>query len=1550
MKRFIPLSMLAVMLIGVLMLSSVLFTAAQDDDRLAPDGMPGESYFAPVVVDITLNGDASDWAGVPTVTIPGDAGPDAGKAGVSFAATSDGEYLYLLGMVYDDNIISGEHGTDYWNEDSLEFYINGTGDLTLSSYVDGTVQITVPALNATTNETVIAGVQGLTADATLEAVTTEYGWVVEVAVPLENNIWRIKPEHGNVIGFQVHLNSASKDNRDAKYIWSIYDPADQSYINPSLFGRLIFFEIGQEADPDMGVPEPTPTQIPVDLDADYRKPWLSTEERVEDLVGRMTLDEKIGQMTLVEKGSIWDAEVTAKAIGGVLSGGGGGPDGDNSVTAWRDMVKGYQNAALQARLGIPLIYGVDAVHGHSNVTGAVFFPHNIGLGAANDPDLMTRIGQATANEMIATGIYWNYAPVLAVPQDIRWGRTYEAFGQDTGLVSSLATAYLVGMQGESLSDPLTVMGTPKHFVGDGGVVWGTGSGDYQIDQGDMQVDEETLRSVHLPPYQAVIDAGAQSIMISFSSWNGTKLHGHDYLINDVLKGEMGFTGFVVSDWAGIDQVDLDYYTAVVTSINAGVDMNMVPYNYNRFISTMKKAVENGDITEERIDDAVRRILTVKFNLGLFEVPYGHDELLDYVGGDEHRALAREAVQKSLVLLKNEGDLLPLATDTPVIYVAGQAADDVGIQLGGWSISWQGGSGDVTPGTTLLEAIEATVSPETTVVYNRAGNFSDSIDAEGNPIIADVCVAVVGERPYAEGQGDDARLRLPRGDVSALNNMADSCDKLIVVLVSGRPMIIETALEDSDAFVAVWLPGTEGQGVADGLFGLTPITGKLSFEWPASIEQLPLGSTDEAPLFPMGYGLETEATLAAGGEGDPITQLMANFEGKIGYTQDEHGNNIGFVPWGDAPDNIVLEPVALEGDLALPDQSKANTALRVSYDIAAYGGFTHVLTDGENWITQDWSGYSALEFWFYGANSGGVIQVEIFDNRAPGATGDSAERWFYRITDDFEGWQQFSIPFAEFQRRTDWQPGGAPDDGLNLTEVHGYAFGFPAGVGAQVNYIDHVRLTGTTGGGVNLLPPVPPVPRPVVAMPTIPTEPYNFDGEWQLLWSDEFDAEAGTPINTEFWTCETGGHGWGNNQLEYDNDRVENVSHDGEGNLVITAIQEQLEGSDCWYGDCEYTSARCKTQGKFEFTYGKVEGRIKVPFGQGLWPAFWMLGADFPEVGWPNSGEIDIMEYVGKEPQTTYGTIHGPGYSGGAGIGSPVEYDSDVADDYHVFGIEWEPNVIRWYVDGELFYTASVDALVGRKWVFDHDFFLLINVAVGGHWPGNPDETTTFPQQMHIDWIRVYQRGEEEPEAQETEETPAASAGTPADPLLADFADGISMAQDEHGNNVGFVPWGDTPDNVVLEVVPAEGDLALDGVEAALSVSFDIAAWGGFTHVLTDGESWVPQDWTSYDTLNFWLYGANSGGVIQVEIFDNRAPDATGDSAERWFYRITDDFEGWQQVSIPFAEFQRRSDWQPGGAPDDGLGLNEVHGYAFGLPGGVGAHTVYLAQVELSSAD
>lgn len=603
---------------------------------------------------------------------------------------------------------------------------------------------------------------------------------------------------------------------------------------------------------------------PADIDA-----------RVEELLAQMTLAEKIGQMTQVETNSINPQDITNLGIGSILSGGDGFPPAGNAPQDWVALVNGYQDYALRSRLGIPMIYGIDAVHGIGHLRGGTIFPQNIGLGAANDPDLMTRIGQATAREMLALGIPWNFAPVVAVPQDIRWGRTYEGYGENTDLVTSLGVAYLQGLQTAPAPGPaapgqsLYVLATPKHFLGDGGTAWGSSvtviQHPYLLDQGDMRVDEETLRAKFLPPYKAAIDAGAMSIMVSFSSWNGTKMHAQQYLLGEVLKGELGFRGFVVSDWQAIDQIPGDYYGDVVTSINAGLDMIMVPVDYLTFISTLTKAVSSGDVPVERIDDAVRRILRAKFALGLFDHPYADETLLATIGSDEHRALAAEAVHKSLVLLWNKDQTLPLAKDTPLIFVAGQGAIDIGMQSGGWTAGWQGKLGAITPGTTLLDGVKALAAEGSRVEFNRFGNFDKIVGADGKPALADVGIVVVGEEPYAEGIGDRADLSLSERDRTLIEKMRSRSHKLVVVVLSGRPLVLTEQLASLDALVAAWLPGSEGAAMADVLFGEVPFSGKLSYTWPRGNGQLPFDFANlpaegcDAPLFPYGYGLTFEDT-------------------------------------------------------------------------------------------------------------------------------------------------------------------------------------------------------------------------------------------------------------------------------------------------------------------------------------------------------------------------------------------------------------------------------------------------------------------------------------------------------------------------------------------------------------------------------------------------------------------------------------------------------------------------------------------------------------------
>ncbi|SDY45314.1 beta-glucosidase [Saccharopolyspora shandongensis] len=574
----------------------------------------------------------------------------------------------------------------------------------------------------------------------------------------------------------------------------------------------------------------------------YRDATRPVADRVDDLMARMSLQDKIGQMTQAERLAADPGAAAAAGIGSILSGGGSAPT-PNTAEAWADMYDAYQRAAIAAPLGIPIIYGVDAVHGHNNVHGATIFPHNIGLGATNDPGLVERIGRATAEEVAGTGIDWDFAPCLCVARNDRWGRTYESFGETPERPTAMASA-VTGLQGSTLDGPASVLATAKHYVGDGGTTGGD-------DQGNTEVDEAGLRAVHLPPFQAAIERGVGSVMISYSSWNGVKMHTGDYLINDVLKGELGFTGFVVSDWQAIDKIDgQEGFTAdeVRDSVNAGLDMIMVPNEYQEFMALLRAEVEAGRVPMERIDDANRRILTKKFELGLFERPFTDRSLTGTVGSAEHRELAREAVRESQVLLKNDGNLLPLAKDGGKIFVAGKNADDIGNQSGGWTISWQGGSGPITSGTTILRGIQQAVSPGTEVTYDRNGN---GIDGSYR-----AAIAVVGETPYAEGEGDRPEgMGLDEEDQTTLARLQESGVPVIVVTVSGRPLDIAADLPEWDALLAAWLPGTEGAGIADVLFGDHNPTGTLPMTWMAGADQQPINDGDgQKPLFPYGYGL------------------------------------------------------------------------------------------------------------------------------------------------------------------------------------------------------------------------------------------------------------------------------------------------------------------------------------------------------------------------------------------------------------------------------------------------------------------------------------------------------------------------------------------------------------------------------------------------------------------------------------------------------------------------------------------------------------------------
>jgi beta-glucosidase len=610
--------------------------------------------------------------------------------------------------------------------------------------------------------------------------------------------------------------------------------------------------------------------------------------KVESLLAMMTLDQKLGQMIQGERMSVTPEDVKASHLGSILSGGGSTP-GKNRPADWIAMNDAYWMASMSTddgRLPIPILYGVDAIHGHANVLGATVFPHNIGLGAAHDAELIERVARMTAREILATGVEWTFAPTLAVVGDLRWGRTYESYSEDPALVASYAGAFVRGLQGDLGRD--SVIACAKHWVGDGGTTNG-------VDQGNTVLSEAELERTHMAPYLPAIRGGVLTVMASYNSWNGKRCHGHRYLLTDVLKGRMGFSGFIVSDWDGADYLSKNFAEAVAMAVNAGIDMFMVSADWRRCLNQLKTLVGNGTIPMERVDDAVRCILRVKHLYGLFERPRPAERYWsrrDALGAREHREVAREAVRKSLVLLKNQDGLLPVKRSARIL-VAGKNADNRGHQCGGFTVAWQGTSGNefIIGGTSIWEGIRA-VAPSAVL----------SIDgAAADPKAHDLAIVVIGERPYAEGMGDirsseqvgagsgpagaagdsgegspvgagsgpgGPTTRLPAygktielaalhpEDLATIRAITSRKIPVVVVLVSGRPLVINQELAEASTFVAAWLPGSEGQGVADVLFGDHDFQGTLSFAWPASV------SEPKSPLFPLGFGLRY-------GKGKPV---------------------------------------------------------------------------------------------------------------------------------------------------------------------------------------------------------------------------------------------------------------------------------------------------------------------------------------------------------------------------------------------------------------------------------------------------------------------------------------------------------------------------------------------------------------------------------------------------------------------------------------------------------------------------------------------------------
>jgi beta-glucosidase len=622
----------------------------------------------------------------------------------------------------------------------------------------------------------------------------------------------------------------------------------------------------------------------------YKNSHLPTAQRVDDLLSRMTLAEKIGQMTQAERVDV-DADpslITTNGLGSILSGGGSTP-ATNTPEAWADMVDRFQEAALETRLGIPLLYGVDSVHGHGNLQGATVFPHNIGLGATRDPGLVEKIGHITAIETRASGPQWAFAPCICVARDDRWGRTYESFGEDPKLVTQMETA-IDGLQGDGARDlarPDRVLATAKHYAGDGLTSYKfdpTQPPAYTIDQGIDEVSRADWDRLALAPYKpAVRKHHVGSVMPSFSSvdWtddglgNPIKMHANKELITDVLKGQLGFDGLVISDWRAIRQIPGPYREQVRLSVLAGIDMFMEPIQapnnpdgWDVFIPTLTSLVDDGEVPMSRIDDAVSRILTAKFELGLFEHPFTDRRNIDTIGNKAHRKVARRAVAESQVLLKNRQDTLPLSPGKKQpVYVAGSNADNIGNQAGGWTLTWQGGSTNVIPGQTVLDAVRAT--SRSRVQFSETASDPVPANAAG--------VVVVGETPYAEGFGDvngpqwafdpgDNNVPRPKktmllsdADQLAIRRVCSRAESCTVLVVSGRPMIIPPELgAQIDALVASWLPGSEGMGVADVLFGKRGFTGKLPVSWPRSVAQEPINVGDAGydPLYRFGFGLRT----------------------------------------------------------------------------------------------------------------------------------------------------------------------------------------------------------------------------------------------------------------------------------------------------------------------------------------------------------------------------------------------------------------------------------------------------------------------------------------------------------------------------------------------------------------------------------------------------------------------------------------------------------------------------------------------------------------------
>jgi beta-glucosidase len=693
-----------------------------------------------------------------------------------------------------------------------------------------------------------------------------------------------------------------------------------------IFSTLIYSEVNWEREQVCPVPDPT---------------------FVNSLIKKMSIEEKVGQVIQADLDFIKPSDLRDYPIGSVLNGGNTSPRGKlrASPAEWKSLAQEFYEESKRTGASIPVLWGTDAVHGHSNVFGATIFPHNIGIGAAANPQLVRDIGAAVAEEVLATGLFWTFAPTVTIPQNFRWGRTYEGYSEDPVLVSKLGSAFIEGLQGtekEFLNDA-KILGTAKHFLGDGGTYLG-------IDQGDTRANEENMRVIHGEPYFASLNSCVRVVMASFNSWNGSKVHGNKYLLTEVLKEKMNFTGFVVGDWNGHQQVPGCNAGSCPESFNAGVDMFMVPENWKALYKNTVKQVKDGEISIERLDDAVKRILTVKQQLGMFEGRVPNQTKYSKVGLQKNREIARRAVRESLVLIKNNNAVLPIK-DQQKILVIGDSADSLKIQTGGWTLDWQGANNtnsDFPGSVTFLQALKEYENLEIT-----HKNSLSNLDLNKN---YDLVIVAYGEEPYAEGIGD--RKNLFYRDSKTLNTLKRlkrNGNKVVSIFFTGRPLWTNEFINLSDAFVVAWLPGTESRGMTDVLVANEDgsvnydFQGKLPFSWPSDPNQSTISFYDPASdaEFDYGYGLTYKSPKALASldesfeKSDDYGDLVEIFSGKFnnpfeGFIQENNSPQIKLSSTNNTTQNDIVQ-------IDFIDVDKQDDTLRVTFNADGNLNSFHILT-------------------------------------------------------------------------------------------------------------------------------------------------------------------------------------------------------------------------------------------------------------------------------------------------------------------------------------------------------------------------------------------------------------------------------------------------------------------------------------------------------------------------------------------------------------------------------------------------------------------------------